>query len=70
MESKIITLTCTKTRCAENIEAIQRVRDLHNEVVEPRKDIFGGTYTLRYCDGCESSYPCPTILALDGRYEQ
>lgn len=38
---------------------VERVRELHHEIPAGKPD-------AGFCDGCESSWPCPTIRALDG----
>jgi predicted aldo/keto reductase-like oxidoreductase len=40
----------------QKTEAIQRVRELHNQETE----------ITSFCKECSYTYPCPTIEALDG----
>jgi hypothetical protein len=70
MESRIIMLTCTKTHCAENVDAIQRIRDLHH--MKEVKDCNGLIHEM--CAECDvddwfdryEPYPCLTLRTLDG----
>ena len=49
-------------RDARQEAAIQRVRELHT----PYRIMLGSVPTDTNCNGCNRTYPCPTIRALDG----